>query len=134
MLPSPLAALAYGAIKVVGYAYFARRLNGYLGESVSPVKFGIAKTAIGLAGGLLYLFCMLPAMEVAGASNLIVFLGAAPVRVVAWCVALAVFYGARNRVWVLLTAALIGTTWTFALDGVMWLVYKVLPGMVMPFC
>ena len=27
-----------------------------------------------------------------------------------------------------------GTAWSYALDGVMWAIYKVVPGMVMPFC
>jgi hypothetical protein len=29
---------------------------------------------------------------------------------------------------------LIGVAWSYMLDGAMWLIYRVLPGMVMPFC
>ena len=134
MMPSPLAALAYGAVKVIGYAYFARYLNQRHGESVSPYKFGIVKTAIGLAGGIAYVSVIAPAIWAQQDSHWAFFLGAAPIRFVAWCTALAIFYQFRARKAVVAGMAALGTIWSYVLDGIMWLIYQILPGMVMPFC
>lgn len=133
MEPSPIAALAYGAVKVVGYAYFSTRLNAALGASVRPYKFGLAKTAIGLVGGITYLFA-LSRVHPDGESDLAVFLGAIPIRIAAWSVALGIFYGFRHNPRLIALAVIVGTAWSYVLDGVMWILYKLLPGMVMPFC
>lgn len=134
MVPGPLAALTYGAVKVLGYAYFARQLNQRLGVTVSPYKFGFAKTAIGLAGGMAYVFLLLHTMAGEDVSDLKVFIGAAPVRMLAWSLALALFYRFRGQAGLFGVAVLVGTAWSYVLDGVMWALYKVLPGMVMPWC
>ena len=97
MVPSPIAAVTYGVVKVVGYAYFAKGLNAVTSESVRPYKFGIVKTAIGLAGGVAYLFFLSHASE-PGPSDLVLFLGAIPVRITAWGIALGIFYGDRKSV------------------------------------
>jgi len=133
MVPSPIAALAYGTVKVVGYAYFAKGLNSATGESVRPYRFGVVKTAIGLAGGITYLY-FVSRYSKPNTSDTAVFLGAIPVRTAAWSIALGVFYGFRNRTRTISLAVLVGTGWSYALDGFMWVVYKLLPGMVMPFC
>ena len=134
MMPSPLAALAYGAVKIVGYAYFAKALNSAAHRSVSPYRFGVTKTALGLAGGLLYIFVLLPAFGLRDGSDLQIFLGAIPVRLAAWSVALAIFYSFKHKPVLIAAAVASGTAWSYALDGVMWAIYKVVPGMVMPFC
>ena len=134
MMPSPLAALAYGAVKIIGYAYFAKGLNLAAGRSISPYRFGVAKTAIGLAGGIAYVFVLLPAFGLSEGSDLQIFLGAIPVRLVAWSVALAIFYGFKEKPLFIAGAIAAGTAWSYALDGVMWIIYKLMPGMVMPFC
>ncbi len=134
MMPSPLAAVAYGAVKLIGYAYFAKTLNRTAGRAISPYKFGVAKTAIGLAGGVAYMLVLLPAFGLRDGSDLQAFLGAIPVRLVAWSITLAIFYGFKDRPLLIITAVAAGTAWSYVLDGVMWLLYKVMPGMVMPFC
>jgi hypothetical protein len=131
--PSPIAALAYGAVKVIGYAYFSSRLNVIVGALVRPYKFGLAKTAIGMVGGITYVFAVSRAFP-DGISNWSIFLGAMPVRIAAWSVALGIFYGFKVKPRIITLAVLAGTAWSYALDGVMWVLYKLMPGMVMPFC
>jgi len=133
MVPGPLAALTYGAIKVAGYALFAKGLNRASARSVPALKFGLAKTAIGLVGGLAYVFAVVLAL-LPDAAEWRVYLGALPVRVVAWVIALSLFYRWRERRTLLLGAVLIGVAWSYAIDGVMAMLYKILPGMQMPFC
>jgi hypothetical protein len=132
MMPSPVAALTYGAVKIAGYALFAKVLNRYTQKPVSPLKFGLVKTAVGLIGGLGYLFLMYSLRE--DTSDAIAFIGALPVRLVVWAIVIKWFYGdgleRRTRV----VATLAGTVWSYVLDGLMALIYRVLPGMVMPFC
>ena len=130
-VPSPLAALAYGAVKVGGYAAAARALNRAVGAAASPVAFGFAKTAIGLVGGIVYVMFAAELFQDSG-SDLRLYLAAAPVRFVAWAIALSLFYRLRPRTLVL--AASLGTVWSYALDLIMVGIYKVLPGMVMPWC
>lgn len=134
MIPSPLAAIAYCAVKVVGYAAFARGLNKTMGANVEPNRFGVAKTFLGLVGGLAYLFAIVPAVGIRENSELSLFIGAIPVRLVVWCIVLALFYGFRARSALMLSAAVAGTAWSYVLDGLMWGIYRVIPGMVMPFC
>src|SRR5262245_41119862 len=98
MIPSPTAALVYAAIKLGGYAAFARGLNRVSGDAVSPIRFAAAKTALGLVGGIAYVFALAPAVGISEQSDAALFLGAAPVRIAVW------------------------------------LIYRVVPGMVMPFC
>jgi hypothetical protein len=132
MMPSPVAALTYGAVKIAGYALFAKVLNRYAQKPVSPLKFGLVKTAVGLIGGLGYLVLMYSLRE--DTSDAIAFIGALPVRLVVWAIVIEWFYGdgleRRTRV----VATLAGTVWSYVLDGLMALIYRVLPGMVMPFC
>jgi len=133
MIPSPLAALAYAAVKIGGYSYFAARLNGIIGTNVRPIRFGLAKTGIGLLGGLVY-FYLLSVWGDEHLSDAKVFVGALPVRLIAWGIALGIFYGFRSKPMLVVAALLVGVVWSYALDGAMWLIYKIMPGMVMPFC
>lgn len=132
MVPSPVAGLTYGAVKVAGYALFAKVLNRYAQKPVPPLKFGLVKTVVGLAGGLAYLFLVFSLRE--DPPGVIVFIGAFPVRLLAWAIVIHWFYrdGLERRTKVL--ATLVGTAWSYLLDGLMALIYEVLPGMVMPFC
>jgi hypothetical protein len=134
MIPGPLAALTYAAVKVVGYAGFARGLNQSLDAHVSTFKFGWAKTAIGLVGGLAYLFLAVPALGVHESSQWVVFAAAAPVRALAWLIALSIFFEWKGRRVALAIAVLAGVIWSYILDGVMVGVYQIIPGMAMPFC
>jgi hypothetical protein len=134
MVPSPIAAVAYGIVKVVGYAYFAKGLNAVTSEFVRPYKFGIAKTVIGLAGGVAYLFFLSHGSEPHAPSDPEVFLGAVPVRIAAWSIALGIFYGFRRKPKIIGLAVLVGTGWSYVLDGLMWVIYKLIPGIVMPLC
>jgi hypothetical protein len=134
MIPSAAAALTYGAVKVAGYSLFAKALNRWAQSPSRPVRFGLGKTALGLAGGLLYLLVIVPFTPLEHSSDATLFIGAIPIRLVAWSVALSLFYRGRLQPRTMLLAVLAGTAGSYVLDGVMALIYRVLPGMVMPFC
>lgn len=127
-MPSPVAGLTYAAIKVVGYALFAKVLNRYAEKPASIVKFGFVKTALGLVAGVAYFFLLMRDDAVG------VYIGTVPVRLLIWAIAIQLFYrdSLKRRTKVL--AVLAGTAWSFVLDGVMVLLYRLLPGMDMPFC
>lgn len=134
MMPSPLAGLAYATVKIAGYAAFAHGLNKAVGREVSPLKFGLAKTGLGLVGGIAYLFILSMVVGSAHVSDAALFSGAMPVRMLVWLGALALFYGFRQRTALMSGVVIVGVAWSYALDCVMWVIYKILPGMVMPFC
>ena len=134
MIPSVLAVAAYAAIKVVGYAAFAHGTQRVVAQPVSPYRFGFAKTGIGLAGGMLYLFALVPLLQVPSGDSTLLFLGAIPVRAVAWAIAIGIFFGYRQKLQLKLLAVALGVAWSYALDGIMSLLYQILPGMNMPFC
>jgi hypothetical protein len=134
MVPSPVAAGVYLAVKVVGYAAFAHALNRVAGQNVRPYRFASAKTLVGLLGGVAYLFLLLPTFDAAESSDLAIWLGAIPVRLAAWSLVLGLFFGFFRRPGVMLLAVVAGTVWSYVLDGLMSLFYRVLPGMGMPWC
>lgn len=133
MLPSPLAAATYATIKVIGYAAFALGLNNVVGKRVSLLKFGISKTVIGLTAGVTYLFLVVPHTQIDQHSNSALLLNAVPIRMLAWAIALSIFYGFRTRPILVSFAVLFGTALSYLLDGIMALLFH-LPGMEMPFC
>lgn len=138
MIPGPLAAATYAAIKMTGYAGFAYGLNRVLGSNVRIWKFGATKIAVGLSGGLFYLY-MLDAIGSHGFSDAQVFAGALPIRLLAWRLAFALFYDFGDRPKVMTPALLAGVIWTYLLDGLMTILYYIpgihhLPGMEVPFC
>lgn len=133
MLPGPLAVITYTAVKLAGYAGYACWLNRQLGKSVPVWKFGMAKTAIGLAGGLLYVLIMMTMFEDARLSDTQAYIGALPFRLLAWIVALALFYGFRERAVFMAAALIAGVVWSYILDAMMAIVYHV-PGMAMAVC
>jgi hypothetical protein len=133
MIPGPFAATTYAGIKIIGYAGFAYGLNSVLGRKINVWKFGVAKTAIGLVGGLGYVFAVLSLIGEGKPSDFSIFAGALPIRLAAWTVALALFYGFRERPKILTAAVVAGTLWSYILDGLMAILYH-LPGMQMPFC
>jgi hypothetical protein len=133
MMPGPLAAITYTAVKVVGYAGFAYWLNRRTGKDVPVWKFGAAKTAIGLAGGLLYFLLMMTVFGDAKLSDTQAYIGALPFRLLAWIAALALFYGFRDRAGFMKLALIAGVLWSYILDGVMAIFYH-LPGMAMAVC
>jgi hypothetical protein len=133
-VPSPTAALIYAAVKLGGYAIFAHGLNRIGRWTVSPIRFSAAKTGLGLVVGLAYVFALAPALGVSESSDAELFLGAAPVRMAVWLLVLGMFYGFRENPKLMGAAVFVGVAWSYILDGLMWLIYKVLPGMVMPFC
>lgn len=134
MMPGPTAALIYAAVKLGGYASFAYGLNKIAGRTVSPIKFSATKTALGLVGGITYVFAVAPALGISERSDAELFVGAAPLRMAVWLLVLGIFYGFREQPKLTGAAVLVGVAWSYILDGAMWLIYKVLPGMVMPFC
>jgi hypothetical protein len=133
MMPSPAAGLTYAAIKVAGYAVFARVLNRYAEKPASPLKFALVKTAFGLVGGVAY---FLLTMYFAGddTSDVLMYIGTIPVRLLVWATVIQMFYreGLQRRTMALATVA--GTAWSYVLDALMLLLFGILPGMEMPFC
>jgi len=134
MIPSPFAAVVYGAVKVVGYAAFAHGLNRFARKPAAPFAFGAVKTVLGLIGGVTYGLLIVPAIGLADVSDGILFLAAAPVRILAWAVALGLFYRSRVTPRVLLTAMALGVVWSYILDGIIWALSSILPGMETPWC
>ena len=133
MMPSPAAGLTYAAVKIAGYALFAKVLNRYAEQPAPPLKFGLVKTVLGLAGGIAYFFL---SMYLAGedTSDVLMYIGTLPVRLLVWATVIQMFYrdGLQRRTMVLATLA--GTAWSYVLDGLMLLLFGILPGMEMPFC
>jgi len=133
MIPSFLAAASYGAIKVCGYAGFARALNVQLDRKVNIWGFGFAKTAIGFAVGVAYFLLVLTGKGEHW-SEAQVYAGVLPFRLLAWAVALTIFYRLRQQPRALAFMLLVaGVVWSYLLDGLMALVNK-LPGMTTAFC
>lgn len=128
MMPGPVAGLTYAAIKVVGYAVFAKGLNRYADKPASPVKFGFVKTALGLVGGIAYFFLFMRG------DALGVYIGTVPVRLLIWAIAIQLFYRDSLQRRTKVIAVFVGTAWSYALDGVMVILYRVVPGMEMAFC
>ena len=133
MMPGPLAAVTYATIKVAGYAGFAHVLNQMLDRNIGVWKFGFAKTGIGLAAGLAYFFAIMSIADGRNFSEAQVYAGVSPFRLAAWGVALALFYGYRDRKALVILALVAGVLWSYLLDGAMALLYHV-PGMAMAFC
>ncbi len=115
-LPTPLAALAYTAVKVVGYAEFARVFNKIVRLEVSPYKFGAVKTAFGLMGSVVYfiivllLSVLLSVFETNGPATFTLFLGAIPLRFLVWAFVLDRYYSSR------MTPRLLGSPHTSVAD------------------
>ena len=82
----------------------------------------------------MYVFGLAPALGIPEKSDFLLFLGAAPVRFLAWSALIGLFYGFRANPMLMSAAVLLGVVWSYALDGAMWVIYKILPGIVMPFC
>jgi len=123
----------YGAIKVAGYGVYAAALAKYGRSRVHPLVFGAAKTLLGLAAGIAFI-SILAAYLPPQTSDLFAWLVAIPIRLTVWLLALHLFFRFGQGWRVLLVAAVLGTVLSYALDGVMWLLYRVLPGMEMPWC
>ena len=133
MMPGPLAVATYVTIKVAGYAGFGHVLNQMLGRSVGVWKFGAAKTGIGMVAGLAYFLLMMSLVGDGKISDTQAYAGIFPFRVAAWGVALALFYGYRDRKALVILALIAGVLWSYFLDGAMALLYHV-PGMAMAIC
>jgi hypothetical protein len=125
---SPVAGLTYAAIKVVGYSLFAKGLNRYADKPAPVVKFGLVKSALGLVAGIAYFFLFMRD------DALGVYIGMFPVRLLIWATALQLFYRDTLQRRTQVLAVLVGTAWSYALDGVMVILYRVVPGMEMFFC
>ena len=134
MIPSVLAGAVLATVKVVGYAAFSVGLNRIAARPASPLAFGTVKTALGLVGGVTYVLVVMQSPRLAGAGTLPFFLGAAPLRLAAWALALGLFYRRRVSPRTFLAAIVLGGAWSYALDGMMWVLYDTLPGMEAPWC
>jgi len=100
---------------------------------VRPVRFGLVKTAAGLAAGVLYVFLFMYFAR-DDIPDWVMFTGALPVRLFVWTIVIDKLYGDGLSRRTMMLAVLAGTAWSYVLDGVMALIYLILPGMVMPFC
>jgi hypothetical protein len=134
MLPGPLAAGIYASVKIAGYAGFAHGLNRVAARNVPPFKFAVAKTALGLVGGATYLLGIVPLFESESASDVAVWVGAIPIRLLVWTIALGYFYGFRRRPLSIAVAVPVGVAWSYGLDWLMSFLYRFIPGLAVPFC
>jgi len=133
MMPGPLAVGVYTAVKLAGYAAFAAGLNRVAQRNVRIFRFGLAKTLLGLAGGVLYLVIVETA-DLNLDTDWQLWVGAIPVRLLVWTSVIAWFYGFRERAALFIAAVFAGVAWSYALDGLMSFFYQWLPGMDMPIC
>ena len=134
MIPSVFAVAVYATIKVAGYAAFGRGVQRVVAQPIAPLRFGIAKAFIGLAGGAFYLFLLVPLLHVPPQDTILLYAGAIPVRLAAWSLAIGIFFGYRRQAALKVGAVCLGVAWSYALDTIMAGLYRVLPGMQMPFC
>ena len=67
-------------------------------------------------------------------SSVAVYVGTLPVRLFIWAAALELFYRDSLQRRTKMLAVLAGTGWSYALDGVMVILYRLVPGMEMFFC
>ena len=133
-IPSLAAVATYAALKVGGYSAFGFGLNRIRERQVWPLGFGLTKTGCGLVGGLVYVLALAPAAGLDRGGFLPLFLGAIPIRLLAWGVVLHIFYDFRSDPRRLSLVAVVGTLWAYALDGLMAWLGQILPGMSRPFC
>ena len=133
MIPSVAAAVTYGAIKIGGYALYAYWLNRRLKSNVSPFKFALVKTLIGLAAGWAFLSVgsNLP-QELQ--TDFAFWLSALPLRLFAWLLVIGYFYKTKSTYLQLFLYSVLGIVITYSLDLIMFVTFKLLPGMQMPMC
>ena len=134
MLPGPLAAGIYATVKIAGYAGFAYGLNKAASRDIPPFRFGAVKTALGLVGAITYLLGIAPLFGSLANFDLALWLGAIPIRLLVWGLALAYFYGFRQRPMLIAAAIPVGVAWSYCLDLLMSLFYRLVPGLAVPFC
>ena len=133
-IPSLLGVGVYATIKVAGYTAYAHYLNRATGTQVSPLAFGATKTLVGLVGGVTYIYGIVPAFAFLDRSIIAFWVGAIPVRAMAWAIVLAVFFRAQLRPALFLAAVTAGVIWSYLLDALMSIFYRFLPGLSMPIC
>jgi hypothetical protein len=132
VVPNPL---VYVALKAGGYALYAKAANTQAGSQVSPLAFGAAKIALGFGTGLLYLF-VLDALRPPEfhKTTWLVFVCFAPLRILSWGIAVALFFRSSTSRTMRGYLVVAGVVWSYILDGVMWLLYRFIPGAAFPFC
>ena len=133
MVPGPAAAVVYTTLKVAGYGLYSMAVAKALHQRNRPILFGFAKTGLGLGAGLLLLGIVVR-YDLHDVGDFTVLALVAPVRFLIWLLVLKLFFDFRGKVHLALIAALAGTALSYALDGVMWMLYRVVPGMELPFC
>ena len=104
-----------------------------LDRDVRIWKFGVAKTGIGFAAGMAYFLLTMLLDDDRKISDAQAYAGIFPFRVAAWGIALALFYGYRDRKALVILALIAGVLWSYLLDGAMAFIYHV-PGMAMAIC
>ena len=119
-LPSLFVASIYIFLKVLGNVGFGFLLNHSMNTKLSPWKFGLAQTAIGLGIGVAFLVLFIPPrVDVETLSGMEFYLASVPVRMLAWAVTVDLFLGFKERQLEHTGAVLVGTAWSFGMDWLM---------------
>lgn len=133
MIPGFLGVAAFAAVKISGYAGFAKVLNGMLERSTPVWKFGIARAVIGLGAGLLCLGVSFATGIGESSSDVKLYLLMVPLRLATWALALKWFYGFREQTVLVRLAVVVGTVLSYLLDVAGALLLSI-PGMMVGFC
>jgi hypothetical protein len=123
-LPNPIPVVV---VKVVGYTISGFIFNRFFKRDVNPLLFGGVRAVAGLGFGLI----TIPLAIII--TPYIWYIG---LRVVVWYFALRYFYEPKGYIdTTLRIAVLVGIAFSFALDGILYLLQLALPDMMsIPWC
>ena len=123
MGPGPIAFVAFVGVKFIGYTAAAKLLQRtYEAPQVKVLKVGSARTALGVAAGLVYgavwMFATRNIDVGLSPPMLSYFLGLVPIRMGEWSLILWLFFDRKDPDWTrLLIFAGLGSLWSFVLDA-----------------
>lgn len=130
MIPSPLGLTAFLGMRVAGYYVAYLRLQRHSDRPRRAETFVGAKVAAGaVVGGL-----ALSLQIMVGGSDVQLWTALLPLRLIAWLLLIRMLVPPRNGLRAAVGFACLATVWSYVLDAVAWLVFRVVPGFVMPWC
>jgi hypothetical protein len=133
MMPSALAISTYGVVKFVGYMFAAVTVNRISGIPYSPLKFPLLKISFGLLASSLLFFSLLALFSKAEISDWQLFALGIPIRFLVW-LALLKYCWKNLKAKELIVLGLVGVLYSCLLDFVMYVFFKLMPGMQSPWC
>ncbi len=134
MMPSLAAVATYTTLKLVGYGYFATVANRHFPRKANPYYFALAKVALGFAAGIFSLFALGALLPHNPNLGVTLLAASIPIRFAVWMLIIHLFYSPPFFRRTSLTAAAIGTALSCAIDGVMWILFDIPPGLETGWC